>query len=174
MVAAVYGRLRASCTGGDVDQAYENADRAMQPLGLSITERPEIRFETREPAMSGYSARLRGPLVMAGKRHGRAVSVNQEDGASEVRVGGTVPAFEAKTRMGGSGHSTERRRRWAPSSAGSPTRPAGRASPSAAAPRHRHQPQGRSHLPALRSLARRAPRPGTLTLALTTLRRGKG
>src|SRR6266540_2357363 len=50
---------------------------ALQPLGLAVTQRPEIRFETRAPTMPGYSARLRGPLVLSGKRHGRTVSVNQ-------------------------------------------------------------------------------------------------
>lgn len=100
LAAAVYGSVRAIGSGGEVDQAYENADRAMQPLGLAVTQRPEIRFETRPPTMPGYSARLRGPLVLSGKRHGRRVSVNQEDGMSEVTVKGSVPGFEAKTRDG--------------------------------------------------------------------------
>jgi hypothetical protein len=99
-VAAVYGSVRAIGSGGEVDQAYENADRAMRPLGLAVTHRPEIRFETRAPTMPGYSARLRGPLVLSGERRGRTVDVIQEDGVSEVKVAGSVPSFEAKTRDG--------------------------------------------------------------------------
>jgi hypothetical protein len=100
VAAALYGSVRAIGSGGEVDRAYESADRAMRPLGLSVSERPEIAFESRAPTMPGYSARLRGPLVMSGVRHGRPVEVNQEDGVSVVTVKESVPAFEAKTRDG--------------------------------------------------------------------------
>lgn len=99
-IAAVYGSVRAIGSGGEVDQAYENADRAMRPLGLSVSERPEVVFVPRAPTMPGYSARLRGPLIMSGHRHGRTVSVHQEDGTSEVTVKGPVSVFEARARDG--------------------------------------------------------------------------
>jgi hypothetical protein len=99
-LVAVYGGIRAIGSGGEVDQAYENADQAMQPLGLGVTERPEVRFETRAPTMPGYSARLHGPLVLMGERHGRTVRVDQEGGVSEVTVSAAVPSFEAKARDG--------------------------------------------------------------------------
>jgi hypothetical protein len=99
-VAAVYGSIRAIGSGGELDQAYENADRAMQPLGLRVSERPEVAFVPRAPAMPGYSARLRGPLILSGERHGRTVTVHQENGVSEVTVGRPVPVFEAKARDG--------------------------------------------------------------------------
>jgi hypothetical protein len=99
-VLALFGSIRAIGSGGELDQAYENADRAMQPLGLGVAERPEVHFETRGPTMPGFSARLRGPLVMSGERHGRGVTVRQEGGISELAVAGSVPSFEAKARDG--------------------------------------------------------------------------
>ena len=99
-IAAVYGAVRAIGPGGDVDQGYERLDRAMRPLGLTLDERPKVRMEARYPTMPGYSARLVGPTVLSGRRHGRRVEVRQEQGLSEVTVHATVPEFEAKVRDG--------------------------------------------------------------------------
>jgi hypothetical protein len=71
---AVFGSIRAIGSGGELDQGYESMDRAMKPLGLGVAERPEVGFETRGPTMPGYSARLRGPLVLGGERQGRGVA----------------------------------------------------------------------------------------------------
>jgi hypothetical protein len=100
MLAAVWGSIRVLMSGGEIDQAYERSDRAMQPLGLSMTERPEVGFEPRMPPMWGANARLRGPLILQGKRHGHSVIVHQEGNESSVTVRGAVPAFEAKARDG--------------------------------------------------------------------------
>jgi hypothetical protein len=97
-VAAVYGALRAIGPGGDVDRGYERLDVAIKPLGLSLDERPNVRMVPRYPAMPGYSAKLVGPTVMSGKRHGRRVEVRQEQGESEVTVHAAVPEFEAKAK----------------------------------------------------------------------------
>jgi hypothetical protein len=99
-IAAVYGAVRAIGPGGEVDRGYENLDRAMKPLGLTLNERPKVRMETRYPTMPGYSARLIGPTVMRGRRHDRPVEVRQEQGHSEVTVHASVPEFEAKARDG--------------------------------------------------------------------------
>jgi hypothetical protein len=99
-IAAIYGAVRAIGPGGDVDQGYERLDRAMKPLGLSLEERPDVKFVPRAPTMAGYSARLVGPTVMTGERHGRRVEVRQEQGESEVTVRASVPEFDAKARDG--------------------------------------------------------------------------
>jgi hypothetical protein len=100
VIAALYGAFRAIGPGGDVDQGYEHLDLAMKPLGLTVDERPEVRLVPRYPAMPGYSAKLIGPTVMSGQRHGRRVEVSQEQGLSEVTVHANVPEFEAKVRDG--------------------------------------------------------------------------
>jgi hypothetical protein len=99
-IAALYGAIRAIGPGGDVDQGYDRLDRAMKPLGLTLDERPQVRMVPRYPTMPGYSAKLFGPTVMSGLRHGRRVEVRQEQGLSEVTVRVRVPDFEAKTSDG--------------------------------------------------------------------------
>jgi hypothetical protein len=99
-IAAVYGAIRAIGPGGDVDQGYNRLDRAMKPLGLSLEERPTVKMVPRAPTMPGYSAKLIGPTVMSGQRHGRRVEVRQEQGLSELTLRAPVPAFEAKVRDG--------------------------------------------------------------------------
>jgi hypothetical protein len=99
-IAALYGAIRAIGPGGDVDQGYEQLDRAMRPLGLSLEERPKVRMVPRYPTMPGYSAKLIGPTVMTGRRHSRRVEVRQEQGLSEVTLHASVPEFEAKVTDG--------------------------------------------------------------------------
>jgi hypothetical protein len=100
-IAAIYGSIRAIGPGGEVSQAFDRMDTAMQPLGLSVVRRPQIRFETREPAMPGFNARLSGPTVLDGERHGRTVSVqiggHEDAGTSEVVVAAATPEFAARS-----------------------------------------------------------------------------
>ena len=100
LACAIYGSIRAIGSGGEVDQAFERTDTSMRPLGLKMVERPDLRFEPRMPPMFGVNARLRGPLVLEGSRHGHKVSVNQEDNTSVVTVKASTPSFEAKARDG--------------------------------------------------------------------------
>jgi hypothetical protein len=104
VIAALYGSFRAIGPGGDVDSGYNNMNTAMQPLGLSLTERPKVRMVRRYPLdpAGGYSARLFGPLTMTGERHGRRIDITQvpEDGTSEVTVHASVANFEAKAKNG--------------------------------------------------------------------------
>jgi hypothetical protein len=96
VIAALYGSWRAIGPGGEVDTAYELLDRSMRPLGLGVAERPAVRMVTRAPTMPGYSARLIGPLVLTGERHGRRVEVHQEQNRSEVTVHAKAATFEGK------------------------------------------------------------------------------
>ena len=83
---------RCSAAGGDLDQAYDAADRAMAPLGLAATERPEIRIEPKSVAPFRMGPGMHGAVVLEGERHGRAVSVRMpaDEGVRskcQIRVG---------------------------------------------------------------------------------------
>jgi hypothetical protein len=103
-IAALYGAFRAIGPGGEISQSYERTDRAMRPLGLRVSERPEGGFEMRMPTTPGFDYRLRGWTVLSGERHGRQVAVrlggHEDAGTSEVYVGGTAPEFGARSRDG--------------------------------------------------------------------------
>jgi hypothetical protein len=102
VIVALYGAFRAIGPGGEVSQGYERTDRAMKPLGLAVTERPEGGFEMRMPMTPGFDYRLRGWTVLSGRRHGRPVMVrlggHEDAGASEVIVGGEANEYEAKSK----------------------------------------------------------------------------
>jgi hypothetical protein len=104
-LAALYGSFRAIGPGGEISQSYERTDRAMRPLGLQVTERPEGGFEMRMPATPGFDYRLRGWTVLSGERHGRPVMVrlggHEDAGTSEVLIGCPVPEFSARSSDGG-------------------------------------------------------------------------
>jgi hypothetical protein len=104
VIAALYGAFRAIGPGGEISQSYERTDRAMKPLGLRVTERPEGGFEMRMPTTPGFDYRLRGWTVLSGERNGRQVAVrlggHEDAGTSEVYVGGGAPEFSARSRDG--------------------------------------------------------------------------
>jgi hypothetical protein len=97
---AIFGSIRALMPGGEVDKGYANADLAMRPLGLKMSERPDVRLRPRAPTMPGYSAQMVGPMIMEGSRHGRRVRVVTEDGSSQVTVQARAPEFETRARDG--------------------------------------------------------------------------
>lgn len=103
-LAALYGAFRAIGPGGEISQSYERTDRAMKPLGLRVSERPEGGFEMRMPTTPGFDYRLRGWTVLSGERHGRPVAVrlggHEDAGTSEVHVGGPAPEFAARSSDG--------------------------------------------------------------------------
>ena len=80
----------AGSDGGEISKSYERTDRAMKPLGLQVSERPQGGFEMRMPTTPGFDYRLRGWTVLAGERHGRQVAVrlggHEDAGATEVIV----------------------------------------------------------------------------------------
>jgi hypothetical protein len=104
VIAALYGAFRAIGPGGAIAQGYELTDRAMKPLGLQVTERPEGGFEMRMPTTPGFDYRLRGWTVLSGERHGRQVAVrlggHEDAGTSEIYIGGAGPEFGARSRDG--------------------------------------------------------------------------
>jgi hypothetical protein len=104
VIVALYGAFRAIGPGGELSQGYERTDRAMKPLGLQVTERPEGGFEMRMPTTPGFDYRLRGWTVLSGERHGRPAMLrlggHEDAGVSEVIVGGGAPEFAARSRDG--------------------------------------------------------------------------
>jgi hypothetical protein len=98
VIAALYGAFRAIGPGGAIPGSYELTDRAMEPLGLQVTDKPEGGFEMRFGS-PGFDYRLRGWTVLSGKRHGRPVVVriggDEDAGMTEVIVGEPSHEFEA-------------------------------------------------------------------------------
>lgn len=101
---AVIGSIRVLAPGGELDSGYERVGAAMAPLGLTVTERPQVGIEMREPVTPRMGPRVRGALVLSGERHGRRVSARlgegERGGASEVTVAASSPDFEARSRDG--------------------------------------------------------------------------
>jgi hypothetical protein len=106
VIAALWGSIRALMPGGEMDRGYDNAGKAMAPLGLEVTERPKVNIETREATTGRVGPKISGALVLSGERRGRRVSIRlggeERTGVSEVRVAAPapVPEFSAKSRDG--------------------------------------------------------------------------
>ncbi len=99
-IAAVYGSIRALAPGGEMDSGYEKVGLAMAPLGLEVTERPQVDIETRDAVTGRVGPKIRGALVLSGERQGREVSVRLGGGESEVTIGSPSTEFKAKSRDG--------------------------------------------------------------------------
>jgi hypothetical protein len=104
VIAALWGSIRALMPGGEMDRGYDNVGKAMAPLGFEVSERPKVSIETREATTGRVGPRIRGALVLSGKRRGRRVSVRlgstETTSSSEVSVVAPLPEFEAKSRDG--------------------------------------------------------------------------
>jgi hypothetical protein len=82
---------------GGIAAAYDTAARAMEPMGLRQTERPEIGTAPRLGPPGGLKTDIRGGLEYEGRRHGRRVRVRWDDGACEITVVVASPEFEARS-----------------------------------------------------------------------------
>ncbi len=101
---ALWGSIRALMPGGEMDRGYANVGKAMEPLGLEVTERPSVNVEVREATTGRVGPKIHGALVLGGERHGRRVSVRlgstETAARSEVSVTTSAPEFTAKSRDG--------------------------------------------------------------------------
>ncbi len=101
VLVALWGAFRAIGPGGAIEQGYELTDRAMEPLGLRLSDRPDGGFQVRF-GMPGFDYRLRGWTVLSGERHGRPVVVriggHEDAGTSEVFVGEPCTGFAARSK----------------------------------------------------------------------------
>jgi hypothetical protein len=93
---ASYLAARAIGSGGTLDQAYEDSAATTEPLGLELVERPEVVVRRRIGG-SGAQADVVGAVAYSGRRHGRAVSIRIEGGATTT-LSGAVKPFEVKVK----------------------------------------------------------------------------
>ncbi len=104
MIAALWGSIRALMPGGEMDRGYDDVCKAMAPLGLEVTERPQVNIEVREATTGRVGPKIRGALVLEGERNGRRVSVRlgstETTTRAEVTVAASVPEFKAKSHDG--------------------------------------------------------------------------
>lgn len=99
-IAAIYGSVRAVGPGSQMDQGYANVGVAMAPLGLAVTERPQVSIETRDAVTGRVGPKVRGALALEGERHGRPVAIRIGGGTSEVSLAAPAPEFSARARDG--------------------------------------------------------------------------
>jgi hypothetical protein len=97
---AAWRGVRLLMPGGELDRGYEQAGAALEPLGLELTERPEVGVELRPTAPGTLRTRISGPVAMEGSRHGRRVRIAVDAALSEVLVAGPAPPFEARSHDG--------------------------------------------------------------------------
>jgi hypothetical protein len=92
-------------TGRELDRVYDNVSRGMAPLGLAVTEAPQLTIEPRYVAPVQMGPKVRGALMLEGHRHGRLVVVRMpaEGVRSTSYIGVGVrssDAFEFRSRDG--------------------------------------------------------------------------
>ena len=91
--------------GGDIGKSYDAANRAMEPLGLELTERLQVTIEPKSVAAFRMGAGVHGATAFAGKRHGRSVAIRMPADESarslcQVHVSGAAPEYEFRCRDG--------------------------------------------------------------------------
>ncbi len=95
-VYLLYLVLRIFIPSGTVGQAFRAGADMLSPLGLEMTQQPQVGLNPRVDR-PGYSAKMVGTFALEGERHGRHVSMRREsDGPTVVSVGGAFPEFSVK------------------------------------------------------------------------------
>ena len=100
-IVAVIASVRVVGGGGGLDRAYESAGLALEPLGLSMDERPTVGVD--EPPDAALRARRPTCAARCGSRAsatGGPSASSWRAGPARSRVAGDVPSFEAKARDG--------------------------------------------------------------------------
>ncbi len=101
LVSIAYLVGLAGAGGGELQDAYDAIDASLEPLGMSLVERPSIGAGFRPVPPYGLKSEIRGAVRFSGERDGRAVGVTMEGNECVVRLAAPgIPAFEAKTRDG--------------------------------------------------------------------------
>jgi hypothetical protein len=75
ILAVVLWKAVPLLTGRELDSAYSRVSSTMAPLGLEVTKTPTLTIEPKYVAPVRMGPRLRGALMLEGKRHGRVVVV---------------------------------------------------------------------------------------------------
>jgi hypothetical protein len=97
VVYVSYLTARAVGAGGRLDQAFDDSDATLEPLGLSLTEHPEVVVRGRL-AGPGAQAELEGAIAYEGRRHGRSVSVRIDGSDAVTALGGAFAPFTVETK----------------------------------------------------------------------------
>jgi hypothetical protein len=97
---ALYRSGRVLGGGGELDRGYEATNRAIAPLGLEITERPQVGAGPRMPPAPGMKTYISGSLRLGGRRHGRTVAIELGGGGSRIDVAVRSPEFTARSSDG--------------------------------------------------------------------------
>lgn len=79
--------------------SVEASNVELEPLGLELTETPRIGVRPRWGG-SGLQTDVRGPSVLAGHRHGRAVRIELDASSYETRVAQRAPSFQVSGKDG--------------------------------------------------------------------------
>jgi hypothetical protein len=96
-VYLLYLVARIIIPSGTVGKAFRASADMLSPLGLDMTQQPQVGLEPRL-GQSGYSGKLVGTYALEGERHGRHVSMRRKgDGPTVVVVGGSYPEFSVKS-----------------------------------------------------------------------------
>ena len=92
----LYLVARIFMPGGTVAKGFEASAQMLSPLGLDMTQHPQVGLQPRF-GQAGYNSKLVGTLLMEGERHGRRVSVRRDgEGPTVTSVGGGFPEFQVK------------------------------------------------------------------------------
>jgi hypothetical protein len=97
IVYVSYLAVRAIGAGGRLDQAYADSAATLEPLGLRMSERPEVVVRGR-PVGPGAQADVVGASVFVGERHGRPVTVTIEGSDATTAIGGAVTPFRVEAK----------------------------------------------------------------------------
>jgi hypothetical protein len=97
IIYTVYLAARVLMPGGGLDQAYDDSAATTDPLGLTMTERPQVRIRRQPFGPQPLRHELEGAVAYSGERHGRAVSIRIESGATTT-LSGAVKPFEVKAK----------------------------------------------------------------------------
>jgi hypothetical protein len=95
---AGYMLSKLMTSSGSLAPIYELSEPTMTPLGLTMTEAPEVHTTPRVPG-EGMQKQITGAATYEGQRHGRNVRLRL---ASETttEVAGTYPSFTIRNRKG--------------------------------------------------------------------------
>lgn len=92
-VIVIYALYLAYRALAGLDEAYEATEATLAPLGLRLTERPEVEVVSR-PTGEGARADVSGAVEYAGRRHGRGVTVRHDEDGTTTSLSGRYPEFE--------------------------------------------------------------------------------
>jgi hypothetical protein len=97
IVYLLYLVVRLLMPGGTLERAYDDSAASLEPLGLELSEHPQVKLRRDALGPVPVRHRVEGDVVMSGRRHGRPVTVRL-GGSCATSVSGAVEPFEVKVR----------------------------------------------------------------------------